>query len=83
MNNPYQSISNIKTGKATICLYFTFFDIHYNDELAAIRVVENLILKVDSLGITVECKSTFEAISYVNKEKVDLIFLDIIMPELS
>ncbi len=53
-----------------------------DDELPAIKVLETYIESVPKLKIFSSCKNAFEAINVLNKEKIDLMFLDIHMPKL-
>ncbi|MFC4721745.1 LytR/AlgR family response regulator transcription factor [Geojedonia litorea] len=53
-----------------------------DDEPPAIKVLENYIESLPQLEIVGVCKNAFEAINLMNKEKVDLMFLDINMPKL-
>lgn len=54
-----------------------------DDEELAIKVLENHISKIDTLHIVATCKNAMEAFSRIQREKVDLLFLDIQMPKLS
>lgn len=54
-----------------------------DDEPLAIDVIESYIKQVGGLEIVVKCTNPLEAITVLNKHKVDLIFLDIEMPNLS
>jgi DNA-binding LytR/AlgR family response regulator len=54
-----------------------------DDEPPAHKVLENYIQRLDSLTLTGNCYSAFEAINFLHSNTVDLIFLDIEMPELS
>ena len=61
-------------GKKTRCLII-------DDEELAIKVIESYVAKVDSLELVASCQNAFDAFNILNKEEVDLIFLDIEMPE--
>lgn len=53
-----------------------------DDEPLAHKVIKNHCSKLPFLSIVKECYSAFEAISFLNENTTDLIFLDINMPEL-
>lgn len=50
-----------------------------DDELSR-TVIKHLISQVEYLTLTEECASPVEAFSYLKKENVDLVFLDVEMP---
>ena len=54
-----------------------------DDELLALDLLEDNIRKVPFLELAGRCKSGFEAMELLQKEKIDLIFLDIQMPDIS
>ncbi|MFD1139538.1 LytR/AlgR family response regulator transcription factor [Larkinella insperata] len=54
-----------------------------DDELAAHYVLENYIGRVDRLVLAGQCYNALDAINFLHREPVDLLFLDINMPELS
>jgi len=54
-----------------------------DDEEAGHHVLINYISYVDSLELSGQCYNVLEAINFLHKQQVDLIFLDINMPELS
>jgi DNA-binding LytR/AlgR family response regulator len=54
-----------------------------DDEPLAIEVLRSLLEKFDHVEIVSECSDSFQAFDILQKEKVDLMFLDIHMPELS
>jgi DNA-binding LytR/AlgR family response regulator len=54
-----------------------------DDEPLAQRVLEKYINSLDSLELVKKCGNGLEALSYLHKDSVDIIFLDIKMPELS
>lgn len=54
-----------------------------DDEPTAREIIASHIAKVESLKLVGSCKNAVEAFDILSKEKVDLIFLDINMPELS
>ncbi|NCB08544.1 MAG: response regulator transcription factor [Bacteroidia bacterium] len=54
-----------------------------DDEPVAREILENHLSKIDAVKIVGSCKSAVEAFNVINSENVDLIFLDINMPEIS
>jgi DNA-binding LytR/AlgR family response regulator len=54
-----------------------------DDEKIAIKSLENLCKKVSTLDLKASFVDPIEALSYVTKESIDLILLDIEMPELT
>ncbi len=54
-----------------------------DDEPPAHKVLENYIGKMDSLQLAGNCYSAAEAINFLNRKSVDILFLDIEMPDLS
>jgi DNA-binding LytR/AlgR family response regulator len=54
-----------------------------DDEPMALNLVENYVLKTPFLHLVKKCNSGLEALLYLNEEKVDLIFLDIQMPDVT
>lgn len=54
-----------------------------DDEPLAIRLLANHIAKIDSLEIVASCNNAMQAFDVLQKEKVDLLFLDIKMPDLT
>ncbi len=54
-----------------------------DDEPAAIRVVASFLEKLSNFKIAGKCKSAFEAITMLNNNNIDLLFLDINMPGMS
>ncbi|WP_347840238.1 response regulator transcription factor [uncultured Draconibacterium sp.] len=53
-----------------------------DDEPLAIEVLKSHISKVDSLELVGSCADAIEAFDFLNKNEVDLMFLDIHMPEM-
>jgi len=53
------------------------------DEPLAIEILETYIEKVSFLELINSCNSAIEALQIINSQQIDLIFLDIQMPELS
>lgn len=54
-----------------------------DDEPLAHKVLEKYISQVQSLELVSNCKNAMEAINFLHSNSVDLIFLDINMPDLS
>jgi two-component system LytT family response regulator len=54
-----------------------------DDEEHAIEVIQHYLKSVAAIQITATFTNPIEALSFVNNNKVDLIFLDIHMPEIS
>lgn len=54
-----------------------------DDEALAQKVIENYIADLPDLQIAGKCNSALEAMSFLNQQDIDLIFLDINMPKLS
>ncbi len=54
-----------------------------DDEPIAREILENHLQKIDALKVVATCKNGIEAFNEINSKKVDLIFLDINMPEIS
>ena len=54
-----------------------------DDEQLARKLIDTYCKKLDYLQVVKECKNSLEAISVLQSQPVDLIFLDIQMPELT
>lgn len=54
-----------------------------DDEPIAREILENHLNRIESIKIIGSCKNAIEAFNLLNSEDVDLIFLDINMPEIS
>lgn len=54
-----------------------------DDEPNAVQLLEDYIQKIPYLMLKQKCYDAFEALQFLEKEKVDLVFLDINMPKMS
>ena len=54
-----------------------------DDETASHDILEDYGNNIPYLSLQKHCYNAFEAMEYLNKNEVDLIFLDINMPKLS
>ena len=54
-----------------------------DDEPKALEVIERYCLKIDLLNLKMTFREPVKAIEFLNREKIDLIFLDINMPDIS
>jgi two-component system LytT family response regulator len=54
-----------------------------DDEPVAREILENHLEKIDTITVVASCKSALEAFKIINNHPVDLIFLDINMPDIS
>lgn len=54
-----------------------------DDEPVAREILENHLSKIEKVSLAGSCKNALEAFHIINTQKVDLIFLDINMPEIS
>lgn len=54
-----------------------------DDEPLAIEVIESYLAKVEGVELVATCTNPLDAINVLNKDKIDLIFLDIEMPNLN
>lgn len=54
-----------------------------DDEPLAIKLIEKHISQIDSLEVVATCNSTLKAFEIVNTQEIDLMFLDIKMPNLT
>jgi len=54
-----------------------------DDEPLAIKLIRSHLTKLDSFEIAGECKNALKAFEFLKKEKIDLMFLDINMPEIT
>ncbi|AXG69217.1 transcriptional regulatory protein YehT [Kordia sp. SMS9] len=54
-----------------------------DDEPLAIDVIESYLLQIGGIDIVAKCNNPLDAITMLNKNQVDLVFLDIQMPNLT
>jgi len=54
-----------------------------DDEPTAREILENHLQKINMVQIVGSCKNAFEALEIIKQKPIDLIFLDINMPEIS
>lgn len=54
-----------------------------DDEPIARDILKKHLEKIDSINLVAQCKNAVEAFNIINSENIDLIFLDINMPEIS
>jgi len=54
-----------------------------DDESLAIELIKSHLMRFPTFEVAGECKNAFQAIEIMKREKIDLIFLDIHLPEVS
>lgn len=54
-----------------------------DDEPFALELIQNYVLKTPFLELKGKCSNAFDALELLNTQQIDLVFLDIQMPELS
>lgn len=54
-----------------------------DDEPVAREILENHLTKIEAIKVVANCKSAMDAFQVINSQDIDLIFLDINMPEIS
>ena len=54
-----------------------------DDEPLAVKKIAGYIQKVPFLELVAECRSAFEAMEIINTRPIQLLFIDINMPDLS
>ncbi|SDB42832.1 two component transcriptional regulator, LytTR family [Flavobacteriaceae bacterium MAR_2010_188] len=54
-----------------------------DDESLAREIIESHLSKIEGIKVVAQCKNALEAFSIIQKSKIDLVFLDINMPEIS
>ena len=75
----------------TLCNGYFWFYTYYtsmrtlivDDNKMARLVLKNLVAQVEYLSFAGECQSGVDAINFLNREKVDLVLLDVEMPEMT
>ena len=64
-------------------MYKTIKCLIVDDEPVAREILENHLAKIEGIEVVAGCKNAIEAFNKINSENIDLIFLDINMPEIS
>jgi DNA-binding LytR/AlgR family response regulator len=64
-------------------MYKTIQCIIVDDERIAREILEDHLQKIEAINIVESCKNAIDAFNIINSNKIDLIFLDINMPEIS
>ena len=54
-----------------------------DDEPLAIRLIEKHIAKIDALEVVATCSTALKAFEIINTQPIDLLFLDIKMPNIT
>jgi DNA-binding LytR/AlgR family response regulator len=54
-----------------------------DDEPLAVRLIRSHLNRLDCFEVAGECRNALKAVEFLKKEKIDLMFLDINMPELT
>ena len=54
-----------------------------DDEPLAVRLIEKHIAQIESLEVVATCNSALKAFEILNKENIDLLFIDIKMPNMT
>ncbi|TDQ11843.1 LytR/AlgR family response regulator transcription factor [Pedobacter metabolipauper] len=54
-----------------------------DDEFPAVKLLADYVQKTSGLELMLKTTSALEALGYINENKVDLVFMDVQMPELS
>jgi two-component system, LytTR family, response regulator len=54
-----------------------------DDEPVAREILESHLSKISKVSVVASCKNAIDAFTVINTEKIDLIFLDISMPQIS
>lgn len=66
----------MKTPKNISCLIV-------DDEAIAREIISTHLAKIDNIDVIASCKNAMEAFKVISNNKVDLVFLDINMPDIS
>jgi two-component system, LytTR family, response regulator len=61
----------------------TIHSLIVDDERVAREILESHLSKIEAVKIAGSCKNAVDAFNILNRQKIDLIFLDINMPEIS
>jgi two-component system, LytTR family, response regulator len=61
----------------------TIHSLIVDDERVAREILENHLSKIEAVKIAGSCKNAVDAFNILSRQKIDLIFLDINMPEIS
>ena len=54
-----------------------------DDEDIAREVIERHLSKIENVHVVASCSNSIEAFNHINNQQIDLVFLDINMPEIS
>ena len=54
-----------------------------DDEIIAREIIAAHLSKIDNMQVAAQCKNAIEAFNFISNNTVDLVFLDINMPEIS
>ena len=54
-----------------------------DDEPLAVNIIANYIKKIDSLELVAKCNNAIEAFNVLSNKEIDLMFLDIQMPQVT
>jgi len=54
-----------------------------DDEAIAREIIASHVAQIETIKVIAQCKNAIEAFNFISNNKVDLIFLDINMPEIS
>jgi DNA-binding LytR/AlgR family response regulator len=54
-----------------------------DDEAIAREIIETHLSKIDNIQVVASCSNAIEAFNYISNQDIDLVFLDINMPEIS
>ena len=54
-----------------------------DDEVIARDIIVTHLAKIEAIEVIAQCKNAIEAFNFISNTKVDLVFLDINMPEIS
>ncbi|MFC0604461.1 LytR/AlgR family response regulator transcription factor [Winogradskyella pulchriflava] len=54
-----------------------------DDEAIAREIITSHLAKIENIEIVAQCKNAIEAFNYISNNTIDLVFLDINMPEIS